>query len=79
MTRKRWIDVARGIAILLVLIGHAGVAPKFNQYILSFHMPLFFFLSGMVFDNEKHKNLGGGGANLYFSLCKEPTITICYI
>lgn len=78
MTRKRWIDVARGIAILLVLIGHAGVAPKFNQYILSFHMPLFFFLSGMVFDNEKHKNLGGG-ANLYFSLCKEPTITICYI
>lgn len=57
--REYWIDTARGIAILLVLIGHAGVSVDINRYILSFHMPLFFFLSGMVFDNEKYRKLDG--------------------
>lgn len=71
MVRVKWIDTARGIAILLVLIGHAGVAPKLNQYILSFHMPLFFFLSGIVFDNKKYKDLTSGGGKTILRLVRK--------
>lgn len=46
-TRIGWIDNLRGFAILLVVIGHSG--SLLNNYIFSFHMPLFFFLSGIMF------------------------------
>ena len=48
--REPWIDVARGIAILLVVLGHSiGVLEDpLNRFILSFHMPLFFFISGLT-------------------------------
>lgn len=48
--RKRidWIDCARGIAILLVIVGH-GVDGFSRALIFSFHMPLFFILSGRTF------------------------------
>lgn len=39
------IDIAKGIAILLVVLGH--LQNPINKYIYAFHMPLFFFLSGM--------------------------------
>ena len=48
--RIDWIDVAKGIAILLVIIGHTvkfGSATR--NVIFSFHMPLFFILSGYTF------------------------------
>ena len=47
--RVLWIDVARGIAILLVVLGHCigNLFNPGNRFILAFHMPLFFFLSGM--------------------------------
>ena len=40
----------RGIAILLVMLGHsiATSSEALNRLILSFHMPLFFFISGLV-------------------------------
>jgi len=47
--RIQYIDIARGIGILLVVLGHndfALVSPFVYQVIYSFHMPLFFFLSG---------------------------------
>lgn len=47
--RIEYIDIARGIGILLVVMGHndfALVSPFAYQVIYSFHMPLFFFLSG---------------------------------
>lgn len=47
--RIRTIDIAKGIGIILVIMGH--LLPE-NSYlrsvIYSFHMPLFFILSGMV-------------------------------
>lgn len=43
--RIEWIDCARGIAILLVIAGH-GVDGFPRALIFSFHMPLFFILSG---------------------------------
>lgn len=51
MTGKRisYIDMAKGIGILLVVLGHSGFpTPKINQWISSFHMPLFFLLSGIL-------------------------------
>lgn len=47
--RIEYIDIARGIGILLVVLGHndfALVSPFAYKLIYSFHMPLFFFLSG---------------------------------
>lgn len=47
--RIEYLDVARGIGILLVVLGHndfEAISPFFHQVIYSFHIPLFFFLSG---------------------------------
>lgn len=47
--RIEYFDVARGIGILLVVLGHndfGGISPFLDQLIYSFHVPLFFFLSG---------------------------------
>lgn len=47
--RYAFIDIARGIAILLVVLGHccSSASDPLNKMILSFHMPLFFLLSGL--------------------------------
>jgi fucose 4-O-acetylase-like acetyltransferase len=51
-SRDVTIDVARGIAIVLVVLGHnpalAGAAPGFVDALFLFHEPLFFLLSGLV-------------------------------
>lgn len=44
--RIRWVDLAKGIAILLVIIGHTVDNKVIIGVIYSFHMPLFFILSG---------------------------------
>ena len=44
--RDNTIDITRGIAIILVVIGHSGISPYFWNIIYFFHMPLFFFISG---------------------------------
>jgi fucose 4-O-acetylase-like acetyltransferase len=42
--RIEWIDIYKGIAIVLVVLGHTtGI---FNQYIYQFHMAAFFIISG---------------------------------
>lgn len=45
--RIAWIDVAKGIGILLVVFGHLHIGLAVG-IIYTFHMPLFFFLSGYV-------------------------------
>jgi polysaccharide biosynthesis protein PslL len=46
------VDVARGIAIVLVVLGHnaaiGSAAPDFIDALFLFHVPLFFLLSGWV-------------------------------
>lgn len=46
MKSKRidWIDIAKGITILLVIVGHS-VGGRVKGMIYTFHMPLFFILS----------------------------------
>ena len=53
--RVAYVDVAKGIGILLVALAHADVSifsPYLHQLIYSFHMPLFFFLSGYFFNPD---------------------------
>jgi fucose 4-O-acetylase-like acetyltransferase len=54
-----WIDIAKGIGIVLVVLGHTLVPQIRNEssvagflwiFIYNFHMPLFFFLSGFLFE-----------------------------
>ena len=45
--REPWIDFAKGITLLLVIIGHT-VSGVLSGAIYSFHMPLFFILSGIT-------------------------------
>ena len=48
--RLAWIDLAKGIGIILMVIGHMPSMPSVvHDWIFSFHMPLFFFLSGYLF------------------------------
>lgn len=48
-----WIDNAKAIAIILVIIGHISGVGILGTFIYSFHMPLFFFLSGLCYKNAK--------------------------
>ncbi|MDD6236911.1 MAG: acyltransferase family protein [Clostridiales bacterium] len=52
MTKKRidWLDISKAIAILFMVIGHTPrLLPGVRTLIFSFHMPLFFLLSGYTF------------------------------
>lgn len=54
--RIHWIDVLKGIGILLVALSHQQSPLKL--YIFSFHMPLFFFISGFVYHRHRQTPLG---------------------
>ncbi|KEZ21232.1 Acetyltransferase, fucose-4-O-acetylase [Sphingobium yanoikuyae] len=46
--RLDWVDVARGIGIIAVVVGHVWTRGPLRDAMYSFHMPLFFLLSGML-------------------------------
>ena len=57
--RILWVDVAKGIGIFLIVLGHIikkSPNPEINQAIYSFHVPFFFILSGIVF--HRKENIG---------------------
>lgn len=39
--RESWIDVLKGIGIILVVIGHTSMENPLVKWIYVFHMPLF--------------------------------------
>lgn len=46
MKRIGWVDIMKGIGIITVIIGHTYTPFGLNYIIYSFHMPLFFLISG---------------------------------
>lgn len=53
--RNKQIDVLKGIGAILVVIGHlVPYEGHLKIIIYAFHMPLFFFLSGLVFSTKKN-------------------------
>lgn len=59
VNRIEFIDIAKGVTILLVIVGHVSTLPSLMKgTIYSFHMPLFFMLSGYFLKiNENVKSL----------------------
>ena len=52
--RTLWIDVLKGMAIILVVVGHNS-NDSIKEFIYCFHMPLFFLLSGFIFSPKPIK------------------------
>lgn len=50
--RLVWVDIAKGIGIALVVAGHTDIAPLATRCLSIFHMPLFFFLSGLLYQRR---------------------------
>lgn len=52
--RIEWIDSLRGFAMFFVIFGHAFYIRNnfIRNYIYSFHMPLFFFISGLTYKRK---------------------------
>lgn len=46
------IDMMKGIAIILMIYGHTTFFPIVGNWIYTFHMPLFFFISGCFYTNN---------------------------
>ena len=68
--RYQWIDIAKGIGIILVVIGHATsiymdkgiyldsmIYKGLYRFIYSFHMPMFMIISGTLYGIRGKKNL----------------------
>ena len=51
--RLEWLDIAKGIAIILMVIGHSSIPQIGSNFIFAFHMPLFFIASGWVSNYQK--------------------------
>ena len=58
-TRVDYIDIAKGITIFLVIMGHAAGnldTPYYRVVLYTFHMPLFFMLSGITMRPRQNYN-----------------------
>lgn len=55
MNQKRleYVDVAKAFGIILIVLGHVLKNGIFRQVIFSFHVPMFFFISGITFHAKK--------------------------
>ena len=51
--RLQWLDIAKGIAILLMVLGHSSIPSVLSNFIWAFHMPLFFIASGWTTNWQK--------------------------
>lgn len=64
--RVRWLDVAKGLAIVLVVLGHVASpladSNDLAKFVLDFtytmHMPVFFYLAGLTSTRFSKKKLG---------------------
>lgn len=54
MQRDRNIDILRGIGIFFVVFGHITHIEWLRTYIWGFHIPIFFFISGILFNRAKY-------------------------
>lgn len=74
MERLTYIDSLKGIGIILVVAGHLFspytdyLDDPINQMIYSFHMPLFFFLSGFVYGHSQKKSFKNAIVKKFVSL-----------
>ena len=51
--RIAWADMAKGYGILAIMVSHVFTGHPVSQWLFTFHVPLFFFLSGFLFREGK--------------------------
>lgn len=56
MKRYDYLDITKGIGILLVVWAHILITGTSHRVIYAFHMPLFFLISGMLFRRDKYQS-----------------------
>lgn len=66
-SRITWIDTAKGFGLILVMLGHCYLERSYTFWFTSFHMTLFFFLSGYTL-RLKSKN--------YYQFLKRKALTL---
>ncbi|MCD8016082.1 MAG: acyltransferase family protein [Lachnospiraceae bacterium] len=54
--RVCWIDICKGLAIMLVILGHTYRSNGVQNWLYAFHMPIFFVLSGWIRGNKGKVN-----------------------
>lgn len=50
--RINWIDIEKAIGIFLIVFGHTVISGNIRKVVFSFHVQLFFFLSGLCFKSN---------------------------
>ena len=53
-SRLIFIDLAKGLTMLTILWGHVMLTGHSNSIVYAFHIPVYFFLAGMVYRGEKY-------------------------
>lgn len=43
--RFRYLDIARGIAMISIVLGHLGVS-DINRVVFTYHLPIFYLITG---------------------------------
>lgn len=73
--RVVWVDVAKGIGIILVVLGHVSKNQSLITWIYSFHMPLFFCIAGWLM--QKHCGTVIFGENYILGKLKRLILPFC--
>lgn len=55
IVHNNYITIAKAIGIILMVVGHSGCSDALYRFIYLFHMPLFFFCSGIFMKNLSDK------------------------
>ncbi len=55
MQRLAYIDLAKAVAITLMILCHCGFQNIATVWIYAFHMPFFFIVSGYLSEGKTHK------------------------
>lgn len=82
INRLSELDILRGIAIFLVVFGHITHIAELRNYIWGFHIPIFFFISGLLFKPDKYNSfndfLRNKIRNLVIPYIIFYLVTLCY-
>ena len=65
--RIEWIDVARALSMFIILYAHIYDSSTISKFVHLFHVPIFFFLSGIVW-KEKKQSLKESFKNAFLTL-----------
>ena len=58
--RIPWLDAVKGVGIICVILGHMTIPETLRQFVFSFHMPLFFFVSGYLYHGRAEDLISTG-------------------